>query len=217
MQEQTTANEITTQEKSTSNVTIKYDGKELTTREMQKLVEEWYHSLTDDKNQNYTKLCNFLQKLDEGAFIWRYGILNNLKYNGNEYYCFEGYHSNKRNSNYIVYQKEINPDMKFHGCKRFCGENNKISLEINRYCDLTFYYVPPSELKLVSDVHKIMTDYFKYENFVESLSNEIKKCVQTPGLFDGIEENIIFLISKYFTENMKLYSLIEFNSRPNSF
>lgn len=211
-------NEIQTQVKSNinidniDNVKIKYDNKELTRNEMQDIVEKWYRSLTEDRNENYVKLNNFLEKLDEGAFIWRYSILNNLKYGGNEYFCFEGYHSNMRNSNYIIYKKENNPNMKFHGCKCLYHDN-KISFHVNQYCNYTFYYIPKSDLKLVSDIHKIMLDYFKYENLVESLNDQVKKCVQTPGLYDGINENIIFLISKYFTENIQLDSIIQFNSR----
>lgn len=184
MQEQNTrdnrsiTNYIKTQE------IIKYDSKELTIHEMQNIVEEWYHSLSDDENENYLKLCNFLEKLDEGAFIW--GILKILKCNGKEYYCFEGYHSNT--------------DIKFH------------SSEVNRYCDYTFYYIPQSELKLILDLHIIMLDYFKYEKFVESLSDPIKKYIQKPR--EDIDENIRCLLSEYIRENIKLYSSIEFNSRP---
>jgi hypothetical protein len=103
--------------KEVKTIKIKYDNKELTVDKIQDLVEKWYHSLTDNKIENYIKLSTFLEKLDEGAFIWRYGIVNNLKDEHAEYYCFEGYHSNKRTSNYVLDQSQINSEMKFHGCK----------------------------------------------------------------------------------------------------
>lgn len=185
---------------------IKYDGKELTSIELKNKIIEWRQSLTDDCNENYLKFNKFCEKLDEGAFIWHYG----KPYDTN--YC--GYHSNGRKSNYFVYQTQTNPEMIFHGslCRSEPSgylNRDRSSGYLAKDSNLKFYFVPKSELKLISNLHDIISPYYKIEDLLKTIPKELKNIVYSfCGRYD---HDLDMLINNHVINNMKEYSILPLN------
>jgi hypothetical protein len=182
---------------------IKYGGKELSLEEMKTKITEWNQSLTNDTNENYIKFNTFCSKLDEGAFIWHFG-----EPYGQD---FTGYHSNGRKCNYILYQTKNNPEMIFHGflarrihdSRQFTySETDYLSKDgssgsLAKDYNFKFYYVPKSELKLISDLHSEVSPIYKYEDCIKTLPKKLIEIVYKRK-FDIIDDDIRVFISDYF-------------------
>jgi hypothetical protein len=210
--------EQATQVKSLVNdVKIKYDNKSYSQEEFKVKIDEWTKSLTDDTNENYVQFNKFVEKLDEGALIWHYG-----EDYGSD---FTGYHSNERKKNYVLYSEIANPKMIFHGqiargkaksdCHRGWKEQDYLCQDgtcgyLDKDCDFTFYYVPKTELKFISDLHNVISHYTRYEDVVKTLPKKLQEIVYSPNI-EMIDSDIIIYITDYFWKNMESYKLVKLN------
>jgi hypothetical protein len=189
--------------------TIKYDGKTQPLAAIGLEINKLRESLTEDESLNYDKFYEFCSKLDEGAFIYHFG----RPYNGE----FVGYHSNERKNNYYLYSKKVNANMIFHSV--LSVEDVKRQTYYSKDCrkgrlcadsDITFYFIPQNQIKLIENIHTIILEYRKYEDFVKSLSKRVLDIVYDKRS-ESMQDDIRILIESYFEKNLPSYCSIKLN------
>lgn len=165
----------------------KRNGKELSLLEMKNIIYNLLLSLTDDSNENYIKFYKFCSKLDEGGFTWHFG----------EPYAeedFTGYHSN--------------PNLIFHGF--LARHKNHITLcrdgtygYVPIDCNFTFYYIPPSQLKIIENLHEIVSPYYKFEEFLQTISKDLRQIIRHDPEY--MDDNLRILVSDYMDSYLNLF------------
>lgn len=179
---------------------VSYDGKMISIEELKTKIEDI--KFDQDFNVNYVKFNEFCDKLDEGALTWKWGSPYENK--------FSGYHSNCRSQTTFWTKTISNEEMIFHGIMSRPHSylssqklyRDRLNGRLPDDSNFTFYYIPKSMFCQLRELHNVILEYYKYEDFVENLSTDAKNIIFCSKDIEIHDKNITNFINEFFNKYM---------------
>lgn len=194
---------------------IHYDNKKLSIEQMKVLIQNLSLSYNDNPNENYIKFVNFVSKLNEGIFLFRYNINPDNKEDDKEYE-YLGYYCCNSYNNYYLFKTSNIDNMIFQTILSDPELLGDINVE---FIYLPEFYSNISQRVLIFDVHTLIKEYNEYEKemegirtLVSKLSSQIQQIIQySINESDCFNSELVDLLTNYFDDNIKSYKYFVLN------